>query len=109
MTESKGGGWALKAYVTIFILYMLIPLVVMGGAALNDSRFPSIYPWGGFTTRWFVELFNDQRIWLATLNTFIVAVAVVALSVPIGTAAAILINSLQGRVRTVLYLSLIHI
>lgn len=103
ITESKGGGWALKAYVTIFILYMLIPLVVMGGAALNDSRFPSIYPWAGFTTRWFVELFNDQRIWLATLNTFIVAIAVVSLSVPIGTAAAILINSLQGRLRTVLY------
>lgn len=103
MTESKGGSWALQAYMAIFILYLLVPLVVMGGAALNDSRFPSIYPWVGFTSRWFVELFNDQRIWLATLNTFLVALAVVALSVPIGTAAAILINSLQGKVRTILY------
>lgn len=103
MSDGKGGNWALHAYTAIFILYLLVPLVVMGGAALNDSRFPSIYPWVGFTDRWFVELFNDSRIWLATLNTFIIACAVVILSVPIGTAAAILINSLDGRFRTVLY------
>lgn len=103
MSDNKGGNWALHIYTAIFVLYLLVPLVVMGGAALNDSAFPSVYPWVGFTDRWFVDLFNDKRIWLATLNTFFVAVAVVALSVPIGTAAAILINSLDGRFRTVLY------
>lgn len=103
MTDTKGGNWALHIYTAIFILYLLVPLVVMGGAALNNSQFPSVYPWVGFTDRWFVELFNDRQIWIATLNTFIVAVAVVTLAVPIGTAAAILINSLGGRFRTILY------
>ena len=56
---------------------MLLPLIVMGGAALNDSRFPSVYPWVGFTDRWFVELWNDGRMWVAFGNTLVVAVAVV--------------------------------
>jgi spermidine/putrescine transport system permease protein len=89
--------------MAIFLLYMLLPLVVMGGAALNDSRFPSILPWVGFTDRWFLELWNDGRMWIAFRNTIIVALAVVAVSVPIGTSAAILVNSLSGTVRSVLY------
>jgi spermidine/putrescine transport system permease protein len=89
--------------MAIFLAYMLLPLVVMGGAALNDSRFPSIYPWVGWTSRWFVDLWRDPRMWTAMRNTLFVALAVVAMAVPIGTAAAILINSLTGRVRSFLY------
>jgi spermidine/putrescine transport system permease protein len=93
----------LNIYVVVFLAYMLLPLVVMGGAALNDSRFPSVYPWVGFTDRWFVELWQDERMWVSFRNTILVAIAVVALSVPIGTAAAILINSIGGTVRSTLY------
>jgi spermidine/putrescine transport system permease protein len=100
---NRNSNWLFHAYMAIFLIYMLLPLVVMGGAALNDSRFPSILPWVGFTDRWFVELWNDGRMWVAFRNTILVAVAVVAISVPIGTAAAVLINSLSGTVRSVLY------
>jgi spermidine/putrescine transport system permease protein len=102
MNASKSN-WLFHFYIVIFMLYMLLPLVVMGGAALNDSAFPSIYPWVGFTDRWFIDLFRDSRMWQAFLNTILVAIAVVVISVPIGTAAAILINSLAGTSRTVLY------
>lgn len=93
----------LQIYTVIFMAYMLLPLFVMGGAALNDSRFPTILPWQGFTTRWFVELYNDQDMWRAAFATLMVGLFVVLLSVPIGTAGAILINSLKGRSRTLLY------
>jgi spermidine/putrescine transport system permease protein len=93
----------LNIYVVFFIAYMLMPLAIMGGAALNSSRFPSVYPWKGFTTEWFVNLYNDDRMWTAATNTFFVAVGVVAMAVPIGTAAGILINSLRGRSRSFLY------
>jgi spermidine/putrescine transport system permease protein len=101
--KQRGSDWIFHLYLVLFLLYMLLPLVVMGGAAFNDSRFPSIYPWVGWTDRWFVELFADRRMWRAFFNTIWVALAVVALSVPIGTAAAILINSLAGTTRSVLY------
>lgn len=93
----------LNFYVVFFIAYMLMPLAIMGGAALNASRFPSVYPWKGFTTEWFVNLYNDDRMWTAATNTFFVALGVVAMAVPIGTAAGILINSLRGRSRSFLY------
>ncbi len=90
-------------YMGLFLAYLLIPLLVMGGAAFNDSRLPTVWPWKGFTVNWFIELWEDDRIWIAFRNTILVALAVVAVSVPIGTAAAILINSVGGRVRSVLY------
>jgi len=93
----------MNIFVVIFLAYMLLPLVVMGGAALNDSRFPSVYPWKGFTTQWFVDLWNDPKMWNSAGNTLLVALGVVAMAVPIGTAGGILINSLQGRSRSFLY------
>ncbi len=103
MSGTGKSNWAFHAYMVAFLIYMLLPLVVMGGAAFNDSRFPSVYPWAGWTDRWFVDLFADGRMWTSFRNTILVALGVVALSVPIGTAAAILINSLQGTLRNVLY------
>ena len=90
-------------YMILFLLYLLVPLIIMGGAAFNDNKVPSIVPWKGWTLRWFVELWNDKRIWIAFRNTILVALAVAALSVPIGTAAAILVNSISGKLRTWLY------
>lgn len=90
-------------YTGLFLVYMLAPLVVMSGAAFNDSKLPSIVPWKGWTLRWFVDLWHDERMLIAFRNTLLVAVAVAALAVIVGTAAAILINSISGRARTVLY------
>lgn len=91
------------AYMALFLAYLLVPLLVMGGAAFNDSKLPTVIPWKGFTDQWFVALWNDARIWIAFRNTLLVALAVVAIAVPIGTAAAILINSISGRIRALLY------
>ena len=87
----------------LFLVYLLLPLLVMGGAAFNASKLPTIYPWKGWTDEWFIAMWNDNRIWIAFRNTVLVAVAVVAIAVPVGTAAAILVNSISGRVRSVLY------
>ena len=103
MRQTRRSDCLFHLYMVVFLAYMLLPLIVMGGAAFNDFRFPSVYPWVGLTDRWFVELWNDRRMWIAFGNTLLVAVAVVVISIPIGTAAAILINSLSGTARSVLY------
>jgi len=90
-------------YMALFLIYLMLPLIIMAGAAFNDSKLPTVAPWKGFTWRWFEELFADERMWKAFLNSILVALAVVALAVPIGTAAAILINSVSGRIRATLY------
>jgi spermidine/putrescine transport system permease protein len=103
MTGRRYSNWLFHLYMVLFLAYLLLPLVVMGGAAFNDTRFPSVYPWVGWTDRWFVELWQDDRMWVAFRNTILVAVAVVAMAVPVGTAAAILINGLSGALRSTLY------
>ena len=90
-------------YMAAFLFYMFVPLAIMGGAAFNDNRLPSIYPWKGWTDRWFIELFRDQVMWTSFVNTILVALAVVVIAVPLGTAGAILINSISGKVRGLLY------
>ncbi|WP_333869583.1 ABC transporter permease [Cypionkella sp.] len=92
-----------RVYAFVFILYLLIPLGIMGAAAFNDNKTPSIVPWKGVTGKWFDALFADETMWLAFRNTLVVAVAVSLLAILVGTAAAILINSISGRLRTTLY------
>lgn len=93
----------LHVYMGLFLFYMIAPLAVMSGAAFNDNKLPSIVPWKGWTGKWFSEMIADERMLLAFANTLWVAVAVALLAVLVGTAAAILINSVSGKLRTVLY------
>ncbi|WP_103256750.1 ABC transporter permease [Tabrizicola aquatica] len=90
-------------YMLLFLVFLLAPLVVMSGAAFNDSKLPSVVPWRGFTTMWFSEMIRDERMMLAFANTLWVAAAVALLAVVVGTAAAIMVNSISGRLRTILY------
>jgi len=90
-------------YMGSFLFYLLVPLVIMSGAAFNNNKTPSVYPWKGFSWQWFIELWNDGTMWTSFGNTIWVALAVVALAVPLGTAGAILINSVTGMTRSVLY------
>ena len=72
-------------YMGAFLIYLLLPLLVMGGAAFNDSKLPTIIPWKGLTDQWFIDLWNDNRIWIALRNT--VLVAMVIIGVPTGLVA----------------------
>jgi spermidine/putrescine transport system permease protein len=103
MTGMKASERLLQAYVVLFLLYLFLPLAIMVAATFNTSRFPTVTPWLGTTTRWFEVLWNDQQMWRALWNSFVVAFAVIVVSVPIGVAAAMLLSSLHKRARTFLY------
>ena len=95
--------WVVRLYLLAFFVYLFLPLFVMGVATFNDSRFPTVTPWLGTTTQWFDALFNDSGMWRALGTSMIVALGVIGLSVPVGVAAALLLNALQGRAKTILY------
>jgi spermidine/putrescine transport system permease protein len=93
----------LNAYLGLFFVYLFLPLGIMAAATFNASRFPTVTPWTGTTLRWFAELWADERMWQGLWSSFAVGAAVVLLAVPIGTAAALLLDGLHGRARTFLY------
>jgi spermidine/putrescine transport system permease protein len=90
-------------YLTVFFIYMFAPLAIMGGAAFNESRFPTVTPWRGTTLQWFGALFQDRVMWGALGTSVIIALGVIAISLPVGTAAALLLTSLESRAKSFLY------
>ena len=90
-------------YLVLFFAYMFLPLIFMTIIAFNANDIPQITPWKGFTLMWFAELAKDEQMWNALWNSFIVAFAVVAISVPIGLGGALLLTRLQFKARNFLY------
>lgn len=103
MTAERFAALAVRAYLVLFFAYLFVPLVIMGAASFNDSRFPTITPWRGFTLAWFAALWADAQMWKALRTTLVIGALVVAVSVPTGVAAALLLNALHARARSFLY------
>jgi spermidine/putrescine transport system permease protein len=82
-------------YLIVFFVYMFLPLVYMMAVAFNDTRIPTLNPWRGFTLRWFQVMWEDTRMWEALSKSAVIAFWVIALSVPLGLAGALLMTRLQ--------------
>ena len=90
-------------YLVLFFTYLFMPLIVMGAATFNSSKFPTVTPWMGTTLQWFDALWTDYAMWKALGLSLLISLGVIAISLPIGTAAALFLTSLQGRTRTLFY------
>ncbi len=93
----------MKVYIWIFFIFLYLPLAIMGTATFNTSRFPTVTPWLGTTLKWFPALADDQRMWGALVNSIIVGIFVILVSVPFGVSAALFLNGLRSRARTFIY------
>lgn len=87
-------------YMVAFFVYLFAPLAVMGAATFNTSRFPTVTPWQGTTLQWFSELWADRAMWRSVWTSIVIAFFVVAISLPVGTAAALVLTSLHARARS---------
>ena len=92
-----------RFYIGIFFLYLFTPLIVMGLATFNDSRFPTISPWKGATLKWFEALAQDGAMWAALGNSIVVAIGVLIVAVPIGVSCALFLSTVEGKGKTFLY------
>src|SRR3546814_9199707 len=71
----------------------------MGVTAFNASEYPQVWPFEGFTLKWFAALVGDDDITYGLRNSLLIGVLVVALSVPVGLAGAILMTQVYRRAR----------
>ncbi|CAA0109752.1 Inner membrane ABC transporter permease protein YdcV [Starkeya nomas] len=91
-------------YIVVFFLYLLGPLAVMGVSAFNTPQYPQVWPIEGVTLDWFAMLFADQDMMTGLRMSIWIGLLVVAISVPIGLAGAIVMTQIQARVRSAYYL-----
>ena len=91
-------------YIFLFFLYLFGPLLVMSVTAFNTPNYPQAFPFEAFTLDWFVKLYNDRQMMDGLKNSFIIGFGVVAISVPVGLAAAIIMGQIYHRARSLFYL-----
>ncbi|MBK1869229.1 ABC transporter permease [Aestuariivirga sp. YIM B02566] len=91
-------------YVVLFFAYLFGPLMVMSITAFNTPSYPSAYPFEGFTLNWFVKLWNHRAMMDGLVNSIIIGIGVICVSVPVGLAAAIVMNQIYHRARSLYYL-----
>lgn len=91
-------------YMLIFFAYLFGPLLVMGVTAFNTPNYPTAYPFESFTTKWFVALYNDRDMMDGLINSIIIGLGVIALAVPVGLAASIVMTQVYARARSLYYL-----
>ncbi|MEL0635148.1 MULTISPECIES: ABC transporter permease [Marinomonas] len=92
-----------RFYIGVFFLYLFTPLIIMGLATFNNSRFPTISPWKGATLKWFKALAQDDQMWHALWISVVVAIGVLLVAVPIGICCALFLSTVQGKGKTLLY------
>ncbi len=99
----QGSRIIFNIYMVIFFAYMFLPLILMVAAGFNEFSTPSVTVWRGFTLKWFAVLAADTRMWSGLVNSFIIATAVILVSLPIGLAGAFVIGRLDSRYNGLLY------
>lgn len=87
-----------KVYLGLIIVLLYAPIMTLMVLSFNNSKTRS--KWGGFTGKWYVELFRNEQIMNALYTTLIIALLSAAIATVIGTAAAIGIQAMHRRFRT---------
>lgn len=88
-----------KIYTTLIFIFLYAPIVILIIFSFNNSKSRSV--WGGFTLDWYIKLFQDETILNALKNTLIVSVVAAIFATIIGTLAAIGINAMNKRLRSI--------
>ncbi len=91
---------AKKIYITLIFLFLYAPIGTLMVLSFNASRTRA--KWGGFTFKWYVELFQNDDILRALGTTLLIALVSSITAAFIGTIACIAMNGMKKRTRTIM-------
>ncbi len=89
-----------RIYMAIIFIFLYAPIIVLAVFSFNESK--SRGNWTGFTLKWYVELFHDMDIRSAFYYTILIAITSAVISTLLGTIAAIGINSMKGKMKSIM-------
>jgi putrescine transport system permease protein len=93
----RKASWFNAVSVALGLAFLYLPIVILVIFSFNASRLVTV--WGGWSTRWYVELWNDRAMLEAAWVTLRLAVLSATVATVIGTLAAIALVR-YGRFRT---------
>ncbi len=74
-------------YLGLMLVIMYIPILLVIIYSFNQSKISSV--WGGFSLKWYEELFRDRDLLEAMVNSLVLATISSSLAAVIGTLAAV--------------------
>jgi putrescine transport system permease protein len=87
MTNMRRMSWFNTTAVTLGLVFLYLPIVILVIYSFNASRLVTV--WGGWSTRWYRELLNDQAMLDAAWTSLSIALLSATLATLLGTLAAL--------------------
>lgn len=75
------------SYLSLIYLFFYIPIIILIVYSFNNTQYSLV--WHGFTWNWYIELFNDSDLWIATWHSFFLGIAAATAATFIGMLAAV--------------------
>ena len=91
---------AKKIYIALIFIFLYAPIVTLMVLSFNASKTRA--KWGGFTLKWYIELFQNRDIMEALWNTLLIAVISSLVATIIGTIACVSMSTMKRKSRSVL-------
>lgn len=89
-----------KIYVGLILIFLYAPIATLIVLSFNASKTRA--KWGGFTFKWYLELFQNRDIMEALYTTLLIALISSLIATVIGTAACIGMNGMKKRNKAIL-------
>ncbi len=89
-----------KLYIFLIFVFLYAPIATLIVLSFNASKTRS--KWGGFTFKWYQNLFENEAIMRALGNTLAIALLSALIATVIGTIACISMQSMKKRNRSIL-------
>ncbi len=86
-------------YLSLIIFLLYAPIVTLVVLSFNNSKTRA--KWGGFTGKWYISLFQNEQIMSALYTTLVIALLSALIATLIGTSAAIGIQGMKRKSRTI--------
>ncbi len=84
-----------RIYMALIFLFLYLPIMVLVVLSFNNSK--SRVKWGGFTTQWYISMFQNKNIMDAFTMTLQITLTASVLATIIGTLAAIGIQAMRRK------------
>jgi putrescine transport system permease protein len=86
----QGPSWFNVTSLVLGFSFLYLPIVLLVIYSFNESRLVTV--WGGFSTKWYAELLNNQQLLDAAWVTLRIAFVSASLATVLGTLAALVLT-----------------
>jgi putrescine transport system permease protein len=82
---TRGGGLLVGTAMALGFVFLYLPIVLLVIYSFNDSKLVTV--WGGWTTRWYAELWSNRGLMDAARNSILAALGASTIATALGVMA----------------------